>query len=275
MPGYGPRTEVAVDRPLVTFRDEATGERVDLDAAELATWVARTASLLRDGCRLEPGDTVAVMLPAHWQTAAILLGAWSLGLRVSFRPWSTAGLGGLADDVADDQSGDLADEQAGDQAGGLADRPGGLSNGDGSVAAVFVARHRVDDWLERVPEAPHRFVLGPGASVDEVPDGYRDVLVEVGRHADPVPDFAAVRPSDPASTDGTTFGQWAEIARDIAATHGLALGDRVLVDAAADPQPVSWLLAPLTAGASVVICANLDRATVPDIIAAEGVTHVW
>ena len=95
------------------------------------------------------------------------------------------------------------------------------------------------------------------------------------RSTTPVPDFAAVRPTDSASTDGTTFGQWAEIARDIAATHGLALGDRVLVDAAADPQPVSWLLAPLTAGASVVVCANLDRATVPDIIAAEGITHVW
>jgi uncharacterized protein (TIGR03089 family) len=255
MPGYGQRTEVAVDRPLVTFRDEATGERVDLDAAELATWVGRTASLLRDGCRLEPGDTVVVMLPAHWQTAAILLGAWSLRLRVSFRPWSTAGLSGLSDD--------------------LADAPDGLSDEDGAVAAVFVATHRVDDWLERVPEARHRFVLGPGAAVTEVPDGYRDFLTEVGRHADTVPDLAAVRPSDPASSDGTTFGQWGEIARDIAATHGLALGDRVLVDAAADPQPVSWLLAPLTAGASVVICANLDRATVPDIIAGEGVTHVW
>ena len=251
LPGYGQRTEVAVDRPLVTCRDEATGERVDLDAAELATWVARTASLLRDGCRLESGDAVAVMLPAHWQTAAILLGAWSLGLRVSFRPWSTAGLStGLSDDPSE----------------GLAD---GLSDEDGGVAAVFVAQHRVDDWLERVPEAPHRFVLGPGAAIDEVPDGYRDFLTEVGRHAD------SVRPSDPASADGTTFGQWAGIARDIAATHGLALGDRVLVDAAADPQPVTWLLAPLTAGASIVICANLDRAAVPDIIAAEGITHVW
>lgn len=251
LPGYGQHTGIAVDRPLVTFRDEATGERVDLDAAELATWVARTASLLRDGCRLRPGDVVAVMLPAHWQTAAILLGAWSLGLRVSFRPWSTAGLSGFSGEVSDDVSGQ-----------------------DAPVAAVFVARYRVDDWLERVPEAPHRFVLGPGA-VDEVPAGYRDFLTEVGQHADPVPDFGAVRPVDSATADGTTFGQWAAIARDIAATHGLALGDRVLVDAAADPQPVSWLLAPLTAGASVVICANLDRAAVPDIIAAEGVTHVW
>ncbi len=237
---YGTHTDLAIDRPLVTFRDEATGERVDLDAAELATWVARTASLLRDGCRLQAGDGVAIMLPAHWQTAAILLGAWSLGLRVSFRPWSTAG---LADD-------------------------------DTPVAAVFVARHRVDDWLERVPEAPHRFVLGPGPALETVPEGYRDFLTEVGPLNDTVPDFDAVRPGDPATADDTTFGQWAGIARDIAATHGLALGDRVLVDAAADPQPVSWLLAPLTAGASVVICANLDQAGVADIIAAERVTHV-
>jgi uncharacterized protein (TIGR03089 family) len=31
---------------------------------------------------VEPGDRVAVLLPAHWQTAAVLLGAWWCGAEV-------------------------------------------------------------------------------------------------------------------------------------------------------------------------------------------------
>jgi hypothetical protein len=46
------------------------------------------------------------------------------------------------------------------------------------------------------------------------------------------------------------------------------------VDVAEHEQPVKWLLAPLVAGASVVLCANLDRNTVDARIVAEGVTHV-
>ncbi|MFN7135774.1 MAG: hypothetical protein ACK4N5_27125, partial [Myxococcales bacterium] len=34
----------------------------------------------------------AVLLPPHWQTAAVLLGTWSLGVSVSIRLAATAGL---------------------------------------------------------------------------------------------------------------------------------------------------------------------------------------
>jgi uncharacterized protein (TIGR03089 family) len=63
--------------PLLTFYDDATGERTELSATSLANWVAKTANLLRDDVGTAPGDRVAVLLPAHWQTAAILLGAWT------------------------------------------------------------------------------------------------------------------------------------------------------------------------------------------------------
>jgi uncharacterized protein (TIGR03089 family) len=33
-------------RPLVTFYDDATGERVELSVATYANWVAKTSSLL-------------------------------------------------------------------------------------------------------------------------------------------------------------------------------------------------------------------------------------
>ena len=35
-------------RPVVTFYDDATGERVELSAATYANWVAKTAGLLQD-----------------------------------------------------------------------------------------------------------------------------------------------------------------------------------------------------------------------------------
>jgi uncharacterized protein (TIGR03089 family) len=73
-------------RPLITFYDDATGERVELSGVSTANWAAKTANLLRDECDVEPGTTVAVMLPAHWQTAAVLLGAWWCGAEVVSGP---------------------------------------------------------------------------------------------------------------------------------------------------------------------------------------------
>ena len=69
-------------RPLVTFYDDSTGERVELSVATYANWVAKTANLLQDEFDVGPGSTVAVALPVHWQTAAVLLGVWSCGAAV-------------------------------------------------------------------------------------------------------------------------------------------------------------------------------------------------
>jgi uncharacterized protein (TIGR03089 family) len=73
-------------RPLVTYYDDATGERIELSGTTLANWAAKTANLLRDECDLEPGGTIAVLLPAHWQTLAVLLGAWWCGAEVVSAP---------------------------------------------------------------------------------------------------------------------------------------------------------------------------------------------
>lgn len=234
----------ATDRPLLTYYDDASGERTELTAAELGSWSARAAALLREGCGLNAGGSAAVLLPPHWQTAMVLLGAWSAGVAVSFHAWATAGLSAPA--------------------------PGRLD-------AVFVSRKRLDSWLEEVPVARHRFVLGldPGLRpLAEVPAGYRDFAAEVVRQPDSVPAYAALRPGDAASPDGTTYAQWSDIAHSIAASLQLRPGDRVLVDANDHEQPVQWLLAPLAAGASIVLCANLDRAALDARIAVEGVTRV-
>jgi uncharacterized protein (TIGR03089 family) len=225
------------DRPLLTYYDDATGERTELTAAELGGWAARAAALLRDDCGLGPGSDAAVLLPPHWQTAVVLLGAWSAGVAVAFRPWSTAGL-----------------------------EPPPPTEPD----AVFVSRKRLDSWLEEVPAARHRFVVGPGSP----PEGYRDFLTEVARQPDTTPAYASLRPGDAASPDGTTYAEWSDLAHDIAASLQLRPGDRVLIDANHHEQPVQWLLAPLAAGASIVLCANLGRDALDPRIAAEGVTRV-
>ncbi len=68
--------------PRITYYDDATGERIELSTATLANWAAKTANLLRDELGAEPGSRVALMLPAHWQTAAVLFGIWWIGCEV-------------------------------------------------------------------------------------------------------------------------------------------------------------------------------------------------
>lgn len=73
------RSGPSAARPLITFYDDATGERIELSGVTTANWAAKAANLLRDECDVEPGTRVAVLLPAHWQTAAALLAVWWCG----------------------------------------------------------------------------------------------------------------------------------------------------------------------------------------------------
>ncbi|MVU82024.1 TIGR03089 family protein [Nocardia sp. ET3-3] len=68
--------------PRITFYDDATGARIELSALTLANWAAKTANMIRDEFGLSSGARVAVLLPAHWQTAAVLLGCWWAGVEV-------------------------------------------------------------------------------------------------------------------------------------------------------------------------------------------------
>jgi uncharacterized protein (TIGR03089 family) len=93
-------------RPLVTWYDEGTGERVELSVATYANWVAKTASLLVGEHDLERGDVLLVDLPTHWLGLVFLGAAWTSGLAVAFPSSATdpaavvcgpAGLGRWAD----------------------------------------------------------------------------------------------------------------------------------------------------------------------------------
>jgi uncharacterized protein (TIGR03089 family) len=73
-------------QPLLTYYDDATGERVELSGETTGNWAAKAANLLRDECDVEPGTPLAVLLPAHWQTATVLLAAWWCGAEVVTDP---------------------------------------------------------------------------------------------------------------------------------------------------------------------------------------------
>ncbi|MCB9409700.1 TIGR03089 family protein [Mycolicibacterium sp.] len=100
--------------PRITYYDDATGERIELSTVTLANWAAKTANLLREEFGAGPGTRVAVLLPTHWQTAAVLLGVWWIGAEAT-----TAGpaeialcsadrLGEADEAVADGQLGEVA-----------------------------------------------------------------------------------------------------------------------------------------------------------------------
>ena len=96
--------------PRITYYDDATGERIEVSAVTLVNWAAKTANLLRDELGAGPGARVAVLLPAHWQTAAVLFGIWWIGAEVVLPP---AGAGSADVAFCTAQRLDEADQVAG------------------------------------------------------------------------------------------------------------------------------------------------------------------
>jgi len=223
-------------RPLLTFYDDATGERTELSATTLAGWVAKTAGLLQDELALEPGDRVAVLLPAHWQTAAVLLAGWSVGAVLDTEP------AGAAVVFCDTDRLELA-----------------RSAGAGEIVALSLAPL--------------------GRPFAQPPDGALDYAAVVPSQPDSFSPYAPISDDAPAFLRDGVPGSAAELvaaSRESAARNGIGPADRVL-----STRPwnglADWrdgLLAPLSAGASLVICANADPAALPRRIDSERVTLV-
>jgi uncharacterized protein (TIGR03089 family) len=70
-------------RPLLTFYDHATDERVELSVTTYANWVAKASGLLTDVADLERGMSLRVDLPPHWLSPVFLGAAWTVGLRIT------------------------------------------------------------------------------------------------------------------------------------------------------------------------------------------------
>ncbi|GAB3945481.1 TIGR03089 family protein [Micromonospora vulcania] len=208
-------------RPLLTWYDDASGDRTELSGATLANWVSKTANLLVDEVGLGPGDPAGALLPPHWQTAAVLLGCWSAKLNVLDKP--------------------------------------------GDVDVLFAAADRADE-AQSWPTGD-RYALGLlplAAPLRQTPAGFVDYVVEVRRHGDHF---------TPQPGPGPADERLLAHAQTRAAELGITRGARILVNATAYPDPVDWLLAPLTQAASVVLCANLDPTRLPTRLTTEQVTH--
>ena len=65
-------------QPFITWYEDTHGHRVELSLATLLNGVAKCAGLLRDEYDIQPGDTVALHLPMHWQRAVWLGACWSV-----------------------------------------------------------------------------------------------------------------------------------------------------------------------------------------------------
>lgn len=78
-----PLLRTNASKPRITYYDDAIGERIELSTVTFANWAAKTANLLRDELGASAGTKVAILLPAHWQTAAVVFGAWWMGAELA------------------------------------------------------------------------------------------------------------------------------------------------------------------------------------------------
>jgi uncharacterized protein (TIGR03089 family) len=214
-------------RPLVTFYDDATGERVELSVVTYANWVAKTAGLLQDELDLARGGTVLVDLPAHWLTPVWQGAAWALGLAVTPAGRDSTG-------PADASTVDL-----------VVCGPDGVERHAGAGVPVVA--------LSLLPMGA-RFA-GP------LPDGVLDYGVVVWGQPDSFLPLDPPTGADVAWREGGHRATQAELLAAAGAAATSAPGTRLLTDADPCSRPgVEHLLGPLLGGGGTVWVANPDPA---------------
>ena len=224
-------------RPLITFYEDATGERVELSVTTYANWVAKVASLLVEEHELERGQRLCIDLPAHWLGPVFLGAAWSVGLVVT-----------------------AADEM------GTDDRPD----------AVVCGPAGLDRWAPHADDLPvlacSLLPLGVRFA-DALPPGVHDVGVEVWSQPDAFTAWDPPTADDPAT--GAAYGglTQGEMWRTAAAGSLLTDGGRLLSEAnPASPPGVATFTEPLTRSGSLVLVTHAGPGRLMAISTAERVT---
>ncbi|HEX6470484.1 MAG TPA: TIGR03089 family protein [Streptosporangiaceae bacterium] len=233
--------------PLVTFYDDATGERIELSGKTFGNWVAKTANLLVDGLGAQPGDEVVLALPPHWQTAVWLFACWSAGL------------------IAAPVEIPLDPEAPGVDAAAVlavteADLPRALETG-GAQEIVGLSLHAL------------------GGPLRDCPPGVTDYAVEVRSYGDHFEPPVSVKPDTPALRVMSITLTAAEVvaeALSYAHEHRLDATTRVLTTGPYHTAEglSAGLLAPIAAGGSVVVGRNIDKTALGRRISLEHVTAV-
>ena len=223
-------------RPLLTFYDLATGERVELSRVTAANWVAKTANMLQDSLAAQTGARVAIDLPVHWERAVWMLAAWEVGCVVRL------GTAADTDDIAvvgpDALDGTLPDA---DEVVALSLRPLGA-----------------------------RFATDLPAGVID----YNAEVLGHGDHFSPYDRPTLQTPA--VEFDGVEYDHAAVVdaARTRAAQWRVTDQPRVLTDGGSDRDVVEILLGALVADGSIVLVANPEADRLTALRADEQVTVV-
>ncbi|MEP9364217.1 TIGR03089 family protein [Nocardioides sp. CN2-186] len=221
-------------RPLITFYDGATGERVELSVTTYANWVAKTASLLVEEHDLERGQTLCVDLPTHWLGPVFLGAAWSIGLVVT--------------------------------------GPGEPGEPDAVVcgpATLSTWAERADD----LPVLACALLPLGVRFADPVPPGVHDVGIDVWSQPDAFTAWDPPGADDPAyAVDGAVTSH-GEMWRAAAAGSLLTDGGRLLSEAnPASPPEIATFTEPLTRGGSLVLVTRTEPERLETTYVAERAT---
>jgi uncharacterized protein (TIGR03089 family) len=209
-------------RPLVTFYDEATGERIELSVTTYANWVAKTAGLVQDELDVEHGGLVLVDLPTHWLGVVWLGAAWTGGLTVTTDP-------SLADDA------DL-----------VVCGPDGVE--------------RYADRAESVPVVALSLRPLGARFADPLPTGVVDYGAVVLAQPDVFMPLDPPGPDDVAWRDLAASRTQVELLAEIAETPLVEEGGRLLTDRnPCSPEGLATLLSPLLRGGGSVWVRHPDE----------------
>ncbi len=209
-------------RPLVTFYDDATGERVELSVATYANWVAKTANLAQDELDLGRGGLVLLELPTHWLGAVWLGAAWTLGLTVT-------------------------------------DDPALVADADLVVCGPqTLDRHAAD--ADRVPVLALSLRPLGGRFTDPLPPGVTDYGAVVLAQPDVFGAYDPPGGDDVAWRDGAGSLSQAGLTTEAAGTPVVSRGGRLLTDVnPASRRGLATLVAPVLLGAGAVWVRNTDE----------------
>ncbi|HEU5043741.1 MAG TPA: TIGR03089 family protein [Nocardioidaceae bacterium] len=222
-------------RPLLTFYDDATGERVELSVATFANWVAKTASLALDDLDVEPGTLALLDLPTHWLGAVWLAAAWTAGYPVTTDP---------------------AD----------ADRAGLVVCGPSSVAEHAPA-------ADRVPVVALSLRPLGGRFAEPLPPGLTDFGAVVLAQPDAFVSLAPPEPGSPAWQERGEALSQQELLSEGGTDPAVDEGGRLLTDVNPCSRRGARLLASLLVrSAGTVLVANPDEASWPGRFAQERAT---
>jgi uncharacterized protein (TIGR03089 family) len=209
-------------RPLVTFYDDATGERIELSVTTFGNWVNKTAGLVQDELDVERGGLLLIDLPTHWLGAVWLGAAWTGGLCVT------------------------TDHSLADEADLVVCGPGGI--------ATYA------DGAEQRPVVGISLRPLGGRFVDPLPSGVTDYGAVVLAQPDAFLSNDPPSRDDLAWREATTAMTQAELLAAVEDSPLVGLRGRLLTDVnPCSREGLATLLSPMTQAGATVWVANPDE----------------